>query len=73
MKKKFWLKIPLPVDKRNRLLVIGYPLLDEVSVYWDKGGRQEAQEHADDALYRAKNSGRNRVVVWRDSQPTTVI
>ncbi|MFO8141419.1 MAG: diguanylate cyclase [Marinobacter sp.] len=35
----FWLKIAVPPDPANRVLEIGYPLLDEVSVYWERDGR----------------------------------
>ncbi|WP_227537623.1 sensor domain-containing diguanylate cyclase [Marinobacter litoralis] len=48
--KDYWLKVSLPVDKRNRLLVIGYPLLDEVSVYWTVAGQLIETHHTGDKL-----------------------
>lgn len=35
----FWLKVAVPAKPLNRVLEIGYPLLDEVSVYWERDGR----------------------------------
>ena len=35
----FWLKVAVPPSPVNRVLEIGYPLLDEVSVYWERDGR----------------------------------
>lgn len=46
----YWLKVSLPVVKRNRLLDIGYPLLDEVSVYWTVGGQVIETHHTGDTL-----------------------
>ncbi|MDP4547903.1 diguanylate cyclase [Marinobacter sp. MDS2] len=46
----FWLRVSLPVDKRNRLLTIGYPLLDEVSVYWMVGEQVIETHHTGDKL-----------------------
>jgi len=34
----FWLRVPVPPQSANRVLEIGYPLLDEVSVYWQRNG-----------------------------------
>ncbi|KMQ72888.1 sensor domain-containing diguanylate cyclase [Marinobacter subterrani] len=34
----FWLKIEVPPEPANRVLEIGYPLLDEVSVHWVRDG-----------------------------------
>ncbi|WP_316933405.1 diguanylate cyclase [Marinobacter sp. AL4B] len=46
----YWLKVSLPVVKRNRLLDIGYPLLDEVSVYWTVAGQVIETHHTGDTL-----------------------
>ncbi|WP_320158926.1 diguanylate cyclase [Marinobacter litoralis] len=46
----YWLKVTLPVDKRNRLLVVGYPLLDEVSLYWEVDGQIIETHHTGDTL-----------------------
>lgn len=34
----FWLKVEIPPEPANRVMEIGYPLLDEVSVYWVLNG-----------------------------------
>ncbi len=39
-----WLKVDVPPEPENRLLEIGYPLLDEVSVFWVQQG-DVVQEH----------------------------
>ncbi|MGC8119674.1 sensor domain-containing diguanylate cyclase [Marinobacter sp. VGCF2001] len=35
----FWLKVTIPPNPANRVLEVGYPLLDEVSVFWEQNGR----------------------------------
>lgn len=34
----FWLRVAVAPDSANRILEVGYPLLDEVSVYWEQAG-----------------------------------
>ncbi|MEP1217460.1 MAG: diguanylate cyclase [Marinobacter sp.] len=36
----FWLRVEVPAEPFNRLLEIGYPLLDDVRVYWFVDGKQ---------------------------------
>lgn len=36
----FWLRVEAPAEPFNRLLEIGYPLLDDVQVYWFVDGNQ---------------------------------
>ena len=36
----FWLKIEIPPEPANRVMEIGYPLLDEVSVHWVLNGEK---------------------------------
>ncbi|MBL3556267.1 MULTISPECIES: diguanylate cyclase [Marinobacter] len=36
----FWLRVEAPAEPFNRLLEIGYPLLDDVQVYWFVEGKQ---------------------------------
>lgn len=40
-----WLRVEVPAEPVNRLLEIGYPLLDDVRVYWFVGGEQ-VESHA---------------------------
>ncbi|MHA7853907.1 sensor domain-containing diguanylate cyclase [Marinobacter shengliensis] len=35
----FWLRVPVEPEPINRVLEIAYPLLDEVSVYWERDGQ----------------------------------
>ncbi|MET4026492.1 diguanylate cyclase (GGDEF)-like protein [Marinobacter sp. MBR-99] len=35
----FWLRVPVAPEPTNRVLEIAYPLLDEVSVYWERDGQ----------------------------------
>jgi len=46
----FWLRIEVPAFPQNRLLQVGYPLLDEVSVHWDKAGDIVETHHTGDTL-----------------------
>jgi len=46
----FWLRIEVPPEPRNRLLQVGYPLLDEVSVYWEQAGNIVETWHTGDTL-----------------------
>ncbi|WP_297797340.1 diguanylate cyclase [uncultured Marinobacter sp.] len=39
-----WLKVDVPPEPENRLLEIGYPLLDEVTVFWVQQG-EVVEEH----------------------------
>ncbi|MDK8462431.1 diguanylate cyclase [Marinobacter sp. SS13-12] len=41
----FWLRVKVPAEPFNRVLEIGYPLLDDVRVYWFVGGNQ-VERHA---------------------------
>jgi len=41
----FWLRVTVPPEPVNRLLEIGYPLLDDVRLYWYVGG-ELVQRHA---------------------------
>ncbi|MFN2360443.1 MAG: diguanylate cyclase [Marinobacter sp.] len=41
----FWLRVEVPAEPFNRLLEIGYPLLDDVRVYWFVGD-EEVERHA---------------------------
>ncbi|WP_288353321.1 diguanylate cyclase [uncultured Marinobacter sp.] len=36
----YWLRVKVPPVPANRVLEIGYPLLDDVRIYWFVGGRQ---------------------------------
>ncbi|MDL0432996.1 diguanylate cyclase [Marinobacter sp. TBZ242] len=36
----FWLRVEVPPDPFNRVLEIGYPLLDDVRLYWFVGGER---------------------------------
>ncbi|KPP96809.1 diguanylate cyclase [Marinobacter sp. HL-58] len=40
----FWLRVEVPAQPFNRLLEIGYPLLDDVRVYWFVGD-EEVERH----------------------------
>ncbi len=40
----FWLRVEVPAEPANRLLEIGYPLLDDVRVYWFVDG-EEVERH----------------------------
>lgn len=46
----FWLKIEVPPEPVNRVLEIGYPLLDEVSVYWVLNGELIQTHQTGDTL-----------------------
>ncbi|WP_417565394.1 diguanylate cyclase [Marinobacter sp.] len=46
----FWLKIEVPPEPVNRVLEIGYPLLDEVSVHWVLNGELIQTHHTGDTL-----------------------
>lgn len=46
----FWLKIEIPPEPANRVLEIGYPLLDEVSVHWVVDGELIQTHHTGDTL-----------------------
>ncbi|WP_205422194.1 diguanylate cyclase [Marinobacter sp. Arc7-DN-1] len=46
----FWLKIEVPPEPANRVLEIGYPLLDEVSVYWVLNGELIQTHQTGDTL-----------------------
>lgn len=46
----FWLRIDIPAQAQNRVLQIGYPLLDEVSVYWERAGALVETHHTGDSL-----------------------
>ncbi|WP_192875749.1 sensor domain-containing diguanylate cyclase [Marinobacter maroccanus] len=46
----FWLKIGIPPKPANRVLEIGYPLLDEVSVHWVLNGELIQTHHTGDTL-----------------------
>ncbi len=39
-KSTYWLRVEVPAEPVNRVLEIGYPLLDDVRVYWYIGGEQ---------------------------------
>lgn len=43
--RSFWLRVEAPAEPFNRLLEIGYPLLDDVKVYWFVDGKQ-VERHA---------------------------
>ncbi len=45
---EFWLQVPVPAQPANRVLEVGYPLLDEVSVYWELDGRIIESHHTGD-------------------------
>ncbi|MFL1456859.1 diguanylate cyclase domain-containing protein [Marinobacter sp. GN3S48] len=44
----FWLKVHVPPKPVNRLLEIGYPLLDDVSVFWELDGQLIEQHRTGD-------------------------
>ena len=46
----FWLKVDIPPEPANRVMEIGYPLLDEVSVYWVLDGELIQTHHTGDTL-----------------------
>lgn len=46
----FWLRIEVPPKPANRVLEIGYPLLDEVSVHWVLDGELIQSHHTGDTL-----------------------
>ncbi|WP_372994564.1 diguanylate cyclase [Marinobacter sp.] len=46
----FWLRIEIPPEPANRVLEIGYPLLDEVSVHWVLDGELIQSHHTGDTL-----------------------
>lgn len=45
----FWLKVTVPPEPVNRVLEVGYPLLDQVSVYWELDGSIVESHHTGDA------------------------
>ncbi|WP_430416243.1 sensor domain-containing diguanylate cyclase [Marinobacter adhaerens] len=46
----FWLKVEITPDPANRVMEIGYPLLDEISVYWVLNGELIQTHHTGDTL-----------------------
>ncbi|MGP9832080.1 sensor domain-containing diguanylate cyclase [Marinobacter sp. NSM] len=44
----FWLRVPITPEPVNRVLEIAYPLLDEVSVYWELDGQFVESHHTGD-------------------------
>jgi two-component system, sensor histidine kinase LadS len=46
----FWLRVEIPPEPANRVLEIGYPLLDEVSVHWVVDGELVQTHHTGDTL-----------------------
>ncbi|WP_199185491.1 MULTISPECIES: diguanylate cyclase [Marinobacter] len=46
----FWLRVEIPPEPVNRVLEIGYPLLDEVSVHWVVDGELIQTHHTGDTL-----------------------
>lgn len=46
----FWLKVDIPPEPANRVMEIGYPLLDEVSVFWIVNGELIQTHHTGDTL-----------------------
>lgn len=46
----FWLRVEIPPEPANRVLEIGYPLLDEVSVHWVVEGELIQTHHTGDTL-----------------------
>lgn len=44
----FWLRVRVPAEPANRLLEVGYPLLDEVSVFWERNGEIIEHHHTGD-------------------------
>lgn len=46
----FWLKVEVPPEPVNRVLEVGYPLLDEVSVYWVLNGEVVERHQTGDTL-----------------------
>lgn len=46
----FWLKVRVPPEPVNRVLEIGYPLLDEVSVHWVLNGELVESHQTGDTL-----------------------
>lgn len=46
----FWLKVEVPPEPENRVLEISYPMLDQVSVLWERGGRVIQTYHTGDQL-----------------------
>ncbi|SNC61474.1 7TMR-DISM extracellular 2 [Marinobacter sp. es.048] len=46
----FWLKVEIPPDPANRVMEIGYPLLDEVSVHWVLNGELIQIHHTGDTM-----------------------
>ncbi|MHA7925193.1 MAG: sensor domain-containing diguanylate cyclase [Marinobacter sp.] len=46
----FWLRVEIPPEPANRVLEIGYPLLDEVSVHWVVDGELVQTHQTGDTL-----------------------
>jgi diguanylate cyclase (GGDEF)-like protein len=46
----FWVRLELPPKSFNQMLEIAYPLLDEVSIYWEVAGQVIETHHTGDAL-----------------------
>ena len=46
----FWLRVEIPPEPANRVMEIGYPLLDEVSVHWVLNGELVQTHHTGDTL-----------------------
>ncbi|WP_349342108.1 diguanylate cyclase [Marinobacter sp. MMG032] len=46
----FWLRVEIPPEPANRVMEIGYPLLDEVSVHWVLNGELIQTHHTGDTL-----------------------
>ncbi len=46
----FWVKLELSPQSFNQMLEIAYPLLDEVSIYWERGGEIIEAHHTGDSL-----------------------
>ncbi|MDX1560858.1 MAG: 7TM-DISM domain-containing protein, partial [Marinobacter sp.] len=46
----FWLRVEIPPEPANRVMEIGYPLLDEVSVHWVLNGELIQTHHTGDSM-----------------------